>query len=155
MVSVSPSAKEYPVNNGPQENFGPTVLVPSYLLSDLAAKVGFLGRAIENLPKELPVNILETGGGRLNGSCLAQNLQPQNRLVLSLMAQGHSDRLIAATLGIAQESVQDQIGRIYQVLNLTDDSRMHPRVRAVLEYLDYKLGTVSRPITALFSRAHE
>ena len=57
--------------------------------------------------------------------------------ILELIAQGCSNSEVAKKLGLVEKSVENQVGFIYQKLELGQErSAIHPRVKAVLLYLE-------------------
>jgi DNA-binding NarL/FixJ family response regulator len=61
--------------------------------------------------------------------------------VLSLMAKGYNNAAIARSLVLEEKSVENHINAIFGQLNLSRDNAAHPRVKAVLLYLNETLGT--------------
>jgi DNA-binding NarL/FixJ family response regulator len=61
--------------------------------------------------------------------------------VLSLMAKGYNNAAIARALVLEEKSVENHINAIFGQLNLSRDNAAHPRVKAVLLYLQETLGT--------------
>ena len=64
-----------------------------------------------------------------------EQLTPRERDVLGLVAEGLSNRAIAARLHVAERTVETHVTAIFAKLNLVDEPASHRRVRAVLEYL--------------------
>lgn len=62
-------------------------------------------------------------------------LTPREGEVLALMAQGRSNRAIAAVLVVTEGAVEKHIQRIFAKLDLHADSTAHRRVQAVVAYL--------------------
>jgi DNA-binding NarL/FixJ family response regulator len=60
--------------------------------------------------------------------------------VLSLMAKGNNNAAIARALVLEEKSVENHINAIFGQLNLSRDSAAHPRVKAVLLYLQETQG---------------
>lgn len=56
--------------------------------------------------------------------------------VLELVAQGHSNTAIGATLGMSERTVETHMRAIFNKLGLYDDGATHRRVRAVVTYLE-------------------
>jgi len=63
--------------------------------------------------------------------------------VLSLMAKGYNNAAIARSLVLEEKSVENHINAIFGQLNLSRDNAAHPRVKAVLLYLQETLGTAA------------
>jgi DNA-binding NarL/FixJ family response regulator len=63
-------------------------------------------------------------------------LTPREREVLALMAQGRNNAAIAAALTVTDRAVNKHINAIFAKLGLSQAGEGHPRVRAVLTYLD-------------------
>jgi DNA-binding NarL/FixJ family response regulator len=63
--------------------------------------------------------------------------------VLSLMAKGYNNAAIARTLVLEEKSVENHINAIFGQLNLSRDNVAHPRVKAVLLYLQESAGVDS------------
>jgi DNA-binding NarL/FixJ family response regulator len=63
-------------------------------------------------------------------------LTPREREVLQLMAEGHDNATIAATLVITERAVHKHIGNIFRKLGLPPTDSGHRRVLAVLAYLN-------------------
>jgi serine/threonine-protein kinase len=62
-------------------------------------------------------------------------LSEREREVLGLVAEGYSNRAIAARLFVTERTVEAHITQTFLKLGLTDDPASHRRVRAVLAYL--------------------
>lgn len=59
-------------------------------------------------------------------------LTPRQSQILSLIAQGYSNRAIAQQLQVTEKSIENQINTIYQVLGIChSDPRFNARVRAI------------------------
>ncbi|MER6085366.1 response regulator transcription factor [Streptomyces sp. NPDC001833] len=63
------------------------------------------------------------------------SLTPREREVLGLMAEGHDNATIAATLVVTERAVHKHIGNVFLKLNLPPSDSGHRRVLAVLAYL--------------------
>jgi DNA-binding NarL/FixJ family response regulator len=55
--------------------------------------------------------------------------------VLAAIAQGRTNRAVAADLVLSQHAVEKHINSIFAKLDLSGDQEHHPRVRAALLYL--------------------
>ncbi|WP_026343443.1 response regulator transcription factor [Nocardia sp. BMG111209] len=64
------------------------------------------------------------------------SLTPREREVLKLMAEGHDNTTIAATLFVTERAVSKHIGNIFLKLGLPPTDSGHRRVLAVLAYLN-------------------
>jgi DNA-binding NarL/FixJ family response regulator len=62
-------------------------------------------------------------------------LTTREREVLTLMAEGRSNRAIADSHGISERVVQKHVGNIFAKLGLPPSDADHRRVLAVLRYL--------------------
>ena len=108
----------------------------SYLLKQSVGDTEALGRAIEGSASGFVVldpdvvNSLKPRQGSF-----AARLTPRQQEVLSLMAQGYNNAAIADRLVLGHKSVENYINAIYQELNLTQSDRVHPRVSAVLSFI--------------------
>ncbi|MBW8794440.1 MAG: response regulator transcription factor [Streptomyces sp.] len=63
------------------------------------------------------------------------SLTPREREVLGLMAEGHDNATIAATLVVTERAVHKHIGNVFLKLNLPPSDSGHRRVLAVLAHL--------------------
>lgn len=110
----------------------------SYLLKASVADLNALERAVLGaaagfvvLDPQLVVSLTPRPKGRLAA------LTERQREILGLMAQGYHNATIAQRLGLAQKTVENAVNAIYDALDIDrTEHRMHPRVRAVLAYLD-------------------
>ncbi len=62
------------------------------------------------------------------------------------MAQGYSNAAIAQKLVLGEKSVENCINRIYQQLQISREDAVHPRVRAVLLFLEDCRSTSGSPV---------
>jgi len=69
-------------------------------------------------------------------SSALDSLTPREREVLSLVAQGHSNGAIAATLFLSERTVMAHMHAVLTKLDLVDDGTTHRRVLAVVTYLE-------------------
>ena len=109
----------------------------SYLLKQSVADVATLARAIEGSASGLVVMdpaIVE--GLRPRANSEVDRLTPRLREVLELMAQGYNNFAIAHRLSISEKTVENYINIIFQELSISREQDVHPRVKAVLTYLD-------------------
>lgn len=67
-------------------------------------------------------------------------LTAREREVLSLVAEGHSNRAIAEALVVTERTVEAHITQIFLKLGLREQPSSHRRVLAVLAYLRGQLG---------------
>ena len=109
-----------------------------YLLKDRVLRPEDLGEAVRRVG---------SGGSALDPSVVSHllrrrrddagltSLTPRERDVLALVAEGRSNRSVAATLFLSEKTVESAITRIFDKLGLCEDSEAHRRVRAVLAWL--------------------
>jgi DNA-binding NarL/FixJ family response regulator len=109
-----------------------------YLLKD---RVADLARFTESVRR------VATGGSALDPEVVAallgrrregdplSVLTPREREVLVLMAEGRSNRAVAATLVVSERAVEKHVTSIFSKLDLPPDAEDHRRVLAVLAYL--------------------
>ncbi|GAA3896707.1 response regulator transcription factor [Streptomyces gulbargensis] len=72
------------------------------------------------------------GGGRRRG---VDALTAREREVLELMAQGHSNRSIAALLVVSERAVEKHVAAVFTKFDLPPTDTDNRRVKAVLHYL--------------------
>jgi DNA-binding NarL/FixJ family response regulator len=112
----------------------------SYLLRQSVADVATLARAIEGAASGLVVLdpvVLESLGRRESRLSALTKRQIE---VLSLMAKGYNNAAVARALVLEEKSVENHINAIFGQLNLSRDHAAHPRVKAVLLYLQETAG---------------
>lgn len=108
----------------------------SYLLKQSVGDTPALGRAIEGSAAGFVVLDPDVVNGlRPRKGSLTARLTPRQQEVLTLMAQGYNNATIAEKLVLGNKSVENYINAIYQELGLTHNDTTHPRVSAVLSYL--------------------
>ncbi|WP_354702142.1 response regulator transcription factor [Paraconexibacter sp. AEG42_29] len=78
--------------------------------------------------------------GRRRASDPLERLTPRERDVLGLMAEGRSNRGIAAALDVSVAAVEKHATRIFHKLDLTGEPHEHRRVMAVLSVLAPQRG---------------
>jgi DNA-binding NarL/FixJ family response regulator len=112
----------------------------SYLLRQSVSDVATLVRAIDGAAMGLVVLdplVVESLGRRETRLSALTRRQIE---VLSLMAKGHNNAAIARELVLEEKSVENHINAIFGQLNLSRDNAAHPRVKAVLLYLQETSG---------------
>ena len=118
----------------------------SYLLRQSVSDVATLVRAIDGAAMGLVVLdplVVESLGRRDTRLSALTRRQIE---VLSLMAKGYNNAAIARALVLEEKSVENHINAIFGQLNLSRDSAAHPRVRAVLLYLqETSIGAADEP----------
>ena len=115
----------------------------SYLLRQSVTDVATLVRAIDGAAMGLVVldpTVVESLGRR---ETRLSALTKRQLEVLSLMAKGNNNAAIAKSLVLEEKSVENHINAIFGQLNLSRDNAAHPRVKAVLLYLQETLGTAA------------
>ena len=125
----------------PHDSAAETTSISASILAELVSKTVDLMGTIE----KLSVDLLVTNSSivdiiRLPKGFLIQALTPREFEVLELMAHGLSNSAIAEQLALTKKTVENYINRIYQTLNLVREDYEQPRVRAVLDYLDFVLS---------------
>jgi len=112
----------------------------SYLLRQSVSDVATLVRAIDGAAMGLVVLdplVVESLGRR---DTRLSSLTRRQIEVLSLMAKGYNNAAIARELVLEEKSVENHINAIFGQLNLSRDNAAHPRVKAVLLYLQESSG---------------
>jgi DNA-binding NarL/FixJ family response regulator len=118
----------------------------SYLLRQSVSDVATLVRAIDGAAMGLVVLdplVVESLGRRETRLSALTRRQIE---VLSLMAKGHNNAAIARALVLEEKSVENHINAIFGQLNLSRDDAGHPRVKAVLLYLQETAGATQEEI---------
>lgn len=109
-----------------------------YLLKDRVSDIAALADAVRRLADGGTVidpDVISRLMSRGREQDTLAELSPREREVLSLMAAGHSNRVIGERLFIGQKTVETHIGTIFSKLELFPDVEVDRRVRAVLTYL--------------------
>ena len=112
----------------------------SYLLRQSVTDIATLVRAIDGAAMGLVVLdplVVESLGRR---ETRLSALTKRQLEVLSLMAKGNNNAAIARSLVLEEKSVENHINAIFGQLNLSRDNAAHPRVKAVLLYLQETVG---------------
>jgi DNA-binding NarL/FixJ family response regulator len=108
----------------------------SYLLKQSVGDIDALTRAVEGAASGLVVldpALVMSLRPKPNTSVGA--LTARQGDVLKLMAQGFSNSAIAVELSLGRKSVENYINAIYQHLQISGSDPIHPRVKAVLMYM--------------------
>lgn len=116
-----------------------------YLLKDRIADIAVLVDALRRIHDGETVidpTIVTRLLGRRRVRDPLEELTPRERDVLSLVAEGLSNRAIADRLHVAERTVETHVTAIFLKLHLADEPESHRRVRAVLEYLRGSRGAV-------------
>lgn len=109
----------------------------SYLLKGSASDVESVARAIRGAASGLMVidPVLIAGVGRDQSGPITR-LTARQVEVLQLIAEGYTNRAIAERMYVTEKSVENHLSRVYSALDIdASDKGMHPRVQAVLMYL--------------------
>lgn len=109
----------------------------SYLLKQSVADTATLARAIQGAASGLVVMdsaIVDELKPRDNSSLA--HLTQRQLTVLQLMAQGYNNAGIAQKLALSEKSVENYINGVLQELDISREQHTHPRVKAVLTYLN-------------------
>jgi len=116
-----------------------------YLLKDRVGELATLEDAIARLVSGETVVDPEVVAQLLVHSPVSplQRLTPREREVLSLLAQGLSNKAIGERLWLTAATVEKHISSIFAKLDLPDDSASHRRVQAVLTYLSAAAESVA------------
>jgi DNA-binding NarL/FixJ family response regulator len=109
-----------------------------YLLKDKVLRPEDLGEAVRRVGSGGsaldPLVVSHLLRRRRDDAGLA-SLTPRERDVLALVAEGRSNRSVAATLFLSEKTVESAITRIFDKLGLCENPEAHRRVRAVLAWL--------------------
>jgi DNA-binding NarL/FixJ family response regulator len=109
-----------------------------YLLKDRVAEVERLVEAVERVSdggSVLDPEVVALMLGRSREEGPLDTLTERERAVLGLMAEGRTNRAIAAELFISERAVERHVTSIFTKLDLAPTEQDHRRVLAVLAYL--------------------
>jgi DNA-binding NarL/FixJ family response regulator len=123
------------------------------LLAASTSGIGYLLKDRVLRPQDLATAVRTVGSGgsaidpeviaflmkRKRGDSLVDALTPREREVLALIAEGRSNRSVAAALFITEKTVESYTSKIFDKLGLRENADAHRRVQAVLAWL----GTAS------------
>ena len=110
-----------------------------YLLKDRVADVEALTDAVRRVAaggSALDPEVVSGMLGRKREDDPLDALTPREREVLGLMAEGRSNKAIAAELVVTDRAVEKHVTSIFSKLNLAAAPEDHRRVLAVLAFLD-------------------
>ena len=109
-----------------------------YLLKDRVFDIAVLVDALRRLGQGESVvdpTIVSHLFARRREASPLDELTEREREVLELLAEGLSNRAIAARLVVTQRTVESHVNQIFQKLRLDENPESHRRVLAVLTYL--------------------
>ena len=109
-----------------------------YLLKERVSDIAVLKDALHRLTEGecvLDPSIVARLVGRPRAHSPIDTLTDRERAVLTLVAEGRSNRGVAEALVLSQKTVEAHVGRIFTKLGLTDEPDSHRRVLAVLAFL--------------------
>jgi DNA-binding NarL/FixJ family response regulator len=109
-----------------------------YLLKDRIADLGSFADAVRRVAaggSALDPEVVALMVGRRRRADPLEQLTARERQVLTLMAEGKSNRGIAESLNVSQTAVEKHVGRIFGKLGLDAEPLEHRRVLAVLTLL--------------------
>ncbi len=109
-----------------------------YLLKDRVLGPAELADAIRRVAaggSAIDPQVIEHLLKRKRSDELLGALTPRERDVLRLVAEGRSNRSVAAALYLSEKTVEAVTGRIFAKLSLSETADSHRRVQAVLAWL--------------------
>jgi DNA-binding NarL/FixJ family response regulator len=109
-----------------------------YLLKDRVFEASALAEAVRRVHEGETVvdpTIVSRLFGRRRRQNPVANLSPREREVLSLVAEGLSNKAIAGRLFVTERTVEAHVTQIFLKLDLAESSDSHRRVLAVLTFL--------------------
>lgn len=108
----------------------------SYLLKTSVRDVTTLERAIRGSAAGLVILDPRLAAGFRGPQGGSANLSERQVTLLRLIAQGFSNKAIAAQLNLSEKTIENQLGVLYREIGIdTADSETHARVQAALLYL--------------------
>jgi len=114
----------------------------SYLLKPSVTDTATLVRAIEGAASGLVVlDPALVDALRPRPRSPIDSLSERQRQVLALMAKGYSNAGIALELVLTEKTVENYVGSIFQALTIDREEPVHPRVKAVIAFLQGTQGT--------------
>lgn len=102
-------------------------------LDDLLDAVNRVGRGGFAVDPEIVAQLMT----RSRIGHVLERLSPRELDVLSLVAQGRSNKAIGEQLRLSGKTVENHISNVFAKLDLISDADEHRRIRAVLLYLDH------------------
>jgi DNA-binding NarL/FixJ family response regulator len=119
------------------------------LLASSTRGIGYLLKDRVLRPQDLATAVREVGRGgsvidpeviaflmkRKRGNSQVDSLTSREREVLALIAEGRSNRSVAAALFITEKTVESYTSKIFDKLGLRESAEAHRRVQAVLAWL--------------------
>lgn len=109
-----------------------------YLLKDRVADIAEFDAAVRRVAAggtALDPEVVRQLMGNRGASAL-DRLTPREREVLALMAEGHSNNVLAQSLSITERAVEKHVSAIFTKLDLAPSQAHHRRVLAVVTYLN-------------------
>jgi DNA-binding NarL/FixJ family response regulator len=109
-----------------------------YLLKDRVSDVAVLGDALQRICDGecvIDPTIVSRLMKRRRQQSPLDDLTDRERTVLTLMAEGRTNRAIGATLSLSAKTVETHVGQIFQKLGLPPSTSDHRRVMAVVAHL--------------------
>ena len=103
-------------------------------IMDIASVIDALRRITEGETVVDPTIVSKLMGRRRNSGSL-NRLTPREHEVLSLVAEGMSNRAIGIRLGVSERTIEAHTAQIFQKLGLDMSTATHRRVLATLTYL--------------------
>lgn len=111
-----------------------------YLLKDRVADIEVFVDALRRVAgggSALDPEVVSHMLGRRRADDPLERLSEREREVLALMAEGFSNRAIAAELVVTDSTVEKHVTNIFDKLDLDAGPEQHRRVLAVLRFLDH------------------